>query len=55
MAQKTELKSLGYEIFIAVLSVISIFNLFVGLFVKDPDLTKVFNIMNSLYQHHLPG
>jgi len=49
MAQKTELKSLGYEIFIAVLSVISIFNLIVNLFVKDPDLYNVFIIMNSIY------
>ena len=49
MAEKTELKSLGYEIFIAVLSILSIFNLIVGLFVKDPDLNNIFMIMNGLY------
>jgi voltage-gated potassium channel Kch len=49
MAEKKELKSLGYEIFIAVLSIISIFNLIVGLFVKDPDLNNIFLIMNGLY------
>jgi hypothetical protein len=49
MAQKTELKSLGYEIFIGVLSIISIFNMIAGFFVKDPDLTNIFSIMNGIY------
>ena len=49
MAQKTELKNLGYEIFIGVLSIISIFNLVVGLFVQDPYLGNIFLIMNGLY------
>ena len=33
MAEKKELKSLGYEIFIGVLSILSILNLVLGLFV----------------------
>jgi hypothetical protein len=49
MAQKTELKSLGYEIFIGVLSIISIFNMIAGFFVDDPDLTNIFSIMNGIY------
>ena len=49
MAEKTELKNLGYEIFIGVLSILSIFNLFVGLFVSDPDLNNIFAIMNGIY------
>jgi voltage-gated potassium channel len=49
MAEKKELKNLGYEIFIGVLSILSIFNLIAGFFLKDPDLTNIFNIMNAIY------
>jgi hypothetical protein len=49
MAEKKELKSLGYEIFIGVLSILSIFNLVLALFIPDPDITQVLNIMNWLF------
>jgi hypothetical protein len=49
MAEKTELKSLGYEIFIGVLSILSILNIVLGALIPDPDLTQVLNIMNWLF------
>jgi hypothetical protein len=49
MAEKKELKSLGYEIFIGVLSILSILNLVLALFIPDSDLTQVLNIMNWLF------
>ena len=49
MAEKKELKSLGYEIFIGVLSILSILNLILAVFIPDPDLTQVLNIMNWLF------
>jgi len=49
MAEKKELKSLGYEIFIGVLSILSILNLIIAVFVPDPDLAQVLNIMNWLF------
>jgi hypothetical protein len=49
MAEKKELKSLGYEIFIGVLSILSILNLILAAFIPDPDLTQVLNIMNWLF------
>jgi len=49
MAEKKELKSLGYEIFIGVLSILSILNLIMAVFVPDPDLAQVLNIMNWLF------
>jgi len=45
-----ELKNTGYEIFIALLSIISIFNLvFVYLFVQDQGLQDVLQVMNSVF------
>jgi hypothetical protein len=49
MAEKKELKSLGYEIFIGILSILSILNLILAVFIPDPDLTQVLNIMNWLF------
>jgi voltage-gated potassium channel len=49
MAEKKELKSLGYEIFIGVLSILSIFNIVLGLLIPDQDLTEILNIMNWLF------
>jgi voltage-gated potassium channel len=49
MAEKTELKSLGYEIFIGVLSILSILNIVLGFLIPDQDMTDVLNIMNWLF------
>ena len=52
MAEKKELKSLGYEIFIGVLSILSIFNIVLGFLIPDQDLTDILNIMNWSVQYH---
>lgn len=45
-----ELKNTGYEIFIALISIISIFNLaFVYLFVQDQGMQEVLRVMNSVF------
>ena len=41
--------NLGYEIFVGVLSILSIVNIFLGILIPDPDLTGVINIMNGLF------
>ena len=43
-----ELKSMGYEIFIGLLSILSIFNLVLVYLVKDPNLDLVLNVMNGV-------
>jgi voltage-gated potassium channel len=49
-APRTELKNTGYEIFIGLLSVISILNLvLVYAFVKDPGLQQILTVMNALF------
>lgn len=49
-APRSELKNTGYEIFIGILSVISIFNLvLVYAFVKDPALQQILTVMNALF------
>lgn len=49
-APRTELKNTGYEIFIGILSVISILNLvLVYAFVKDPGLQQILTVMNALF------
>lgn len=49
-APRSELKNTGYEIFIGLLSVISIFNLvLVYAFVKDPSLQTILTVMNALF------
>lgn len=44
----SELKSMGYEIFIGLLSILSIFNLVLVYLVKDPNLDLVLNVMNGV-------
>jgi hypothetical protein len=41
--------NLGYEIFVGVLSILSIVNIFLGWLIPDPDMTGVINIMNGLF------
>jgi len=49
MAGRSELKSTNYEIFIGVLALLSILNLFVSFaFLKDPGLQMVMEVMNGL-------
>ena len=42
----TELKNISYELFIGALSVISIFNIVLGFFVKNPQINGVLIIIN---------
>ncbi|MGZ5228145.1 MAG: ion transporter [Burkholderiales bacterium] len=45
-----ELKNTGYEIFVGMLSVLSIVNLvFVYAFVKDPNMQQILQVMNALF------
>src|SRR4051794_19294040 len=46
--KRTELKSLGYEIFIGALSVLSIVNLILMYAINDPSLDTVVKAMNVL-------
>lgn len=49
-APRTELKSTGYEIFIGLLSMLSIANLvLVYAFVHDPALQQILSVMNALF------
>ena len=47
--KKERKMNLGYEIFVGVLSILSIVNIFLGWLIPDPDLTGVINIMNGLF------
>jgi voltage-gated potassium channel len=47
--KKERKMNLGYEIFVGVLSILSIVNIFLGWFIPDPDLTGVLDIMNGLF------
>jgi voltage-gated potassium channel len=49
MSVRTELKSPGYEIFIGVLSVLSIVNLLLAVLIRDPDLQTILTVMNGLF------
>jgi hypothetical protein len=44
----SELKNLGYEIFIGLLSILSIFNLALVYIVQDPNLDMVLSVMNAV-------
>jgi hypothetical protein len=44
----SELKNLGYEIFIGLLSILSIFNLALVYVVQDPNLDMVLSVMNAV-------
>lgn len=48
VARRAELKNTGYEIFIALLSILSIANLVIGFVIDDPDLSKVLLVMNGV-------
>lgn len=49
-APRSELKNTAYEIFIGILSVISITNLVLAYaFVKDPGLQQILDVMNALF------
>jgi Ion transport protein len=43
-----ELKSTGYELFIAALSILSILNIFLTIFIPNPDVARVLTIMNGI-------
>ena len=43
-----ELKSTGYELFIAALSILSILNIFLAIFIPNPDVARVLMIMNGI-------
>ena len=47
-ARRAELKNTGYEIFIGILSILSIVNLVLGYAIEDPNLAKVLAVMNGL-------
>lgn len=47
--QRTELKSTGYEIFIGILSILSILNLVLVLIVRQQSLDTVLGVMNGLF------
>lgn len=46
---RSELKNLSYEIFIGLLSIMSIVNIALEWFVKDPELQQVLWVMNGLF------
>jgi voltage-gated potassium channel Kch len=49
-SQRSELKDTGYEIFVGVLSVLSIVNLVLAIVVRDnPDLQNVLRVMDALF------
>ena len=54
-AQRKELKNTGYEIFIGILSILSIVNLVLLYAIKDESLDTVLFVMNGLLSAHLPG
>lgn len=47
--QRSELKSTGYEIFIGILSILSIVNILLLYVVKDTSLDLVIEVMNALF------
>jgi hypothetical protein len=47
--QRSELKSTGYEIFIGILSILSILNIFLLYIVRDPSLSSVIEVMNAIF------
>jgi len=46
---RTELKSTGYEIFVGILSILSIFNLVLVIVVQEKSLDTVLGVMNALF------
>ncbi len=47
--QRSELKSTGYEIFIGILSILSIVNIFLLYVLRDPALNQVIEVMNAIF------
>ena len=47
--QRSELKSTGYEIFIGILSILSIVNIGLLYLLRDPALNQVIEVMNALF------
>jgi voltage-gated potassium channel Kch len=47
--QSKELKNAGYEIFVGVLSILSIVNIFLQLLADDPNLDTILGMMNGLF------
>jgi voltage-gated potassium channel len=48
--KKAERKmNLGYEIFVGLLSILSILNIFLAFFYQDPDMRGILDIMNGLF------
>lgn len=47
--KRSELKSTGYEIFIGILSILSILNLVLALLFREPSLDTVLSVMNALF------
>lgn len=48
-ALRSELKNVGYEIFIGILSVLSILNIVLLRLADDPDIENILRIMNGLF------
>ncbi|MGB8021821.1 MAG: potassium channel family protein [Candidatus Nanopelagicales bacterium] len=48
-ASRSELKNTGYEIFIGILSVLSIVNIVLLWLADDPDLQNILHVMNGLF------
>ena len=46
--EHSELKNTGYEIFIGILSILSIFNLFLAYLIPDADLKNILLVINAL-------
>ena len=53
--QRRELKNTGYEIFIGILSMLSIFNLVLLYAIDDDALDTVLWVMNAILERDLPG
>jgi hypothetical protein len=49
MIKEERKMNLGYEIFVGVLSILSIVNIFLGWLIPEPDLTGILDIMNGLF------
>lgn len=49
LPKKERKMNLGYEIFVGILSILSILNIFLAFFYKDADMEGILNIMNGLF------
>ena len=53
-AEAAELKNTGYEIFVGILSLLSIVNLILAEAIHDENLTNVLLVMNGLFMRWRP-